>query len=103
MSSETKTVFSLGRFSGAPRKYWIAPGSLSVDPSRKLSCYCPLTIHGLINKHSMFNNAKQGYNSGELENKKERGREGDRGREGRNERRKERRKQMNNSSAKCKR
>lgn len=72
MSSETDTVFSLGRYPGAPRKFWIAPGSLSVDPSRKLSCYCPLSIHGVINKHSMFNNAEQGYNSGELENKKER-------------------------------
>lgn len=76
MSSETETVFSLGRYAGAPRKYWIAPGSLSVDPSRKLSCYCPLSIHEVINKHSMFNNAEQGYNSGELENKKGREEEG---------------------------
>lgn len=43
---ETEAAFTVGRLPRVPRNHWVTPGSLRVDPIKKLACYILLTIDG---------------------------------------------------------
>lgn len=43
---ETEAAFTVGRLPRVPRNHWVTPGSLRVDPSKKVAFYILLTIDG---------------------------------------------------------